>query len=175
MARVVVSAERVIAAPANQLYDILADYRTAHREILPPQFFDYQVEQGGFGAGTVIGFKVRAGGRERAYRMRVSEAIPGSVLVETDTSSSLVTTFSLTPVDEGRRTRVTIRTEWQGSSGMAGFFERTFAPLAMSRIYQDELGRLAGLARRRREARMPAETAGRLNETQPRTQTGARG
>jgi hypothetical protein len=143
MARVVASAARVIDAPAQRIYDIMADYRTGHRQILPPQFLDYRVVEGGWGAGTVVSFKARAGGRERVYTMRVSEAIPGSVLVETDTQSSLVTTFSLTPVDDGRRTRAAIRTEWQGSSGIGGFFERTFAPLAMRRIYNDELDRLA--------------------------------
>jgi uncharacterized protein YndB with AHSA1/START domain len=135
MGRIVVSAERVIDTPANQVYDILADYRTSHREILPPQFVEYQALEGGRGAGTLVSFRVRAGGRERAYTMRVSEPIPGSVLVETDTNSSLTTTFSLTPADEGRRTLVAIRTEWQGSMGVGGFFERAFAPVALRRIY----------------------------------------
>lgn len=146
MGRIVVSAERVVDAPADKIYDILADYRVGHREILPPNFSDYRVLEGGYGAGTVISFKVRAGGRERAYTMRVSESIPGSVLVESDTSSSLATTFSLTPQDDGRRTLVTFRTEWQGGAGIGGFFERTFAPMAMRRIYNDELGRLAARA-----------------------------
>jgi hypothetical protein len=143
MARIVVSAARAIDAPAQQIYEILADYRAGHREILPPQFVDYTVVEGGRGAGTVIRFRIRAGGRERAYTMRVSEAIPGSVLVETDTTSSLVTTFSLTPIGDGRRTLVTIRTEWQGGRGVGGFFERAFAPMALRRIYNDELDRLA--------------------------------
>jgi hypothetical protein len=143
MARIVVSAARAIDAPAQQIYDILADYRTKHREILPPQFVDYKVLEGGHGAGTLFSFRIRAGGRERPGTMRVSEAIPGSVLVETDTASSLVTTFSLTPIGDGRSMLVTIRTEWQGGTGVGGFFERTFAPLALRRIYHDELDLLA--------------------------------
>ena len=143
MARIVVSAARAIDAPVQQIYEILADYRTRHREILPPQFVDYKVLEGGRGAGTLISFRIRAGGRERPYTMRVSEAIPGSVLIETDTTSSLATSFSLTPIGDGGRTLVTIRTEWQGGKGVGGFFERTFAPLALRRIYNEELDRLA--------------------------------
>ncbi len=157
MSRIVISAERVIDAPANQVYDILADYRGGHREILPPQFVDYRVVEGGRGAGTLISFRVRAGGRERAYTMRASEPIRGSVLVESDTNSSLVTSFSLTPAGDGRRTRVAIRTEWQGAAGVGGFFERAFAPLALRRIYHDELDRLAALVGRRRPTDTRAE------------------
>jgi len=146
MARIVVSAARAIDAPAQQIYEILTDYRTGHREILPSQFVDYRVVEGGRGAGTLISFRIRAGGRERPYTMRVSEAIRGSVLVETDTTSSLTTTFSLTPIGDDRRTLVTIRTEWQGGKGIGGFFERIFAPLALRRIYNDELDRLAAAA-----------------------------
>ncbi len=123
MSRVVASAERVVDAPASEVYAVLADYRGGHREILPPNFLDYRVLEGGAGAGTVVSFTVRAGGRERPYTMRVSEPIPGSVLVESDTSSSLATTVSLTPQDDGRRTLVNIRREWQGGQGVGGFFE----------------------------------------------------
>jgi hypothetical protein len=146
MALIVVSAARAVDAPAQQIYEILTDYRSGHREILPPQFVDYKVLEGGRGAGTLISFRIRAGGRERPYTMRVSEAIPGSVLVETDTTSSLTTTFSLTPIGDGRRTLATIRTERQGGKGIGGFFERTFAPLALRRIYNDELDRIAAAA-----------------------------
>lgn len=150
MSRVIASAERVLDAPASEIYSVMADYRGGHREVLPPNFIDYHVLEGGAGAGTVISFKVRAGGRERPYTMRVSEAIPGSVLVESDANSSLVTTFSLTPQDEGKRTLVNIRTEWQGGQGVGGFFERTFAPLALRRIYNEELDNLAALLNKRR-------------------------
>lgn len=149
MSRIVVSAERVVDAPAHEIYAILVNYRGGHREILPPNFVNYHVLEGGTGAGTVVSFAVRAGGRERPLTVRVSEPIPGSVLVETDINSSLATTFSMTPQDDGKRTLVNFRTEWQGSPGVGGFFERTFAPIALRRIYNQELDNLAALLSKR--------------------------
>jgi hypothetical protein len=45
---------------------------------------------------------------------------------------------------------VRIHTSWDGASGIGGFFERTFAPKAMRRIYLDELDRLNAYARGQR-------------------------
>ena len=39
-------------------------------------------------------------------------------------------------------TRVQLASEWQGAGGIGGFFERTFAPAALSRIYSRVLERL---------------------------------
>ena len=139
MAKVVASAERGIDAPADEVYGYLADMHQ-HQRFLPPAFSDFQVEEGGTGAGTVTSFKVTAGGRTRSYQMRVSEPVPGQTLVETDTGSSLVTTFHVTPQDG--KSRVSITTSWDGASGIGGFFERTFAPRALRRLYLDELDRL---------------------------------
>ena len=44
---------------------------------------------------------------------------------------------------------VRISTNWDGATGIGGFFERTFAPRAMHRIYLDELERLNAYARER--------------------------
>ena len=139
MAKVVASAERGIDAPADEVYSYLADMHQ-HQRFLPPAFSDFQVEQGGIGAGTVTRFKITAGGRTRSYRMQVSEPVPGQTLVETDTGSSLVTTFNVTP-HEGK-SLVSITTSWDGASGIGGFFERAFAPRALRRLYLDELDRL---------------------------------
>ena len=136
MAKVVASAERGIDAPADEVYGYLADM-DQHQRFLPPAFSDFQVEQGGVGAGTVTRFKITAGGRTRSYRMQVSEPVPGQTLVETDTGSSLVTTFNVTPQDG--KSLVKITTSWDGASGIGGFFERTFAPRALRRLYLDEL------------------------------------
>jgi uncharacterized protein YndB with AHSA1/START domain len=136
MAKVVASAERDIDAPADKVYGYLADMHQ-HQRFLPPAFSDFQVEQGGVGAGTVTRFKITAGGRTRSYRMQVSEPVPGQTLVETDTGSSLVTTFNVTPQDG--KSLVKITTSWDGASGIGGFFERTFAPRALRRLYLDEL------------------------------------
>jgi hypothetical protein len=144
VSRIHAEAERVVNARAPEIYALLSDYRTGHPSILPPEhFLDYTVEQGGQGAGTVVRFRVRAGGRERPYRMEVSEPDPGRLLAERDSTSSLLTTFTLTPVGNGAQTRLRITTEWEGAHGVGGFFERTFAPLALRRIYEKELNLLS--------------------------------
>jgi uncharacterized protein YndB with AHSA1/START domain len=149
MAKVVASAERSIDAPADQVYSYLADMHQ-HQQFLPPAFSDFKIEQGGVGAGTVTSFKITAGGRTRSVRMQVSEPVPGRTLVETDTGSSLVTTFNVAP--QGDKSLVSITTSWDGASGVGGFFERTFAPPAVRRLYAEALDRLAAYATAHRTA-----------------------
>jgi uncharacterized protein YndB with AHSA1/START domain len=146
MAKVEASAERVIDAPADEVYSYLADMHT-HQRFLPPAFSDFQIEQGGVGEGTVTRFKVTAGGRTRGYHMRVSEPTPGRTLVETDMDSSLVTTFTVEPRDG--KSLVRIFTSWDGAPGIGGFFERAFAPRTLNRMYLDQLGRLNAYAAQR--------------------------
>ena len=145
MAELNVSAERAIGAPAAVVYRCLADYREHHPRILPPAFSDVRIEEGGVSAGTVVGFAITTAGRRRAYRMRVEEPEPGRVLVERDTASSLVTTFTVTLEGEGSRVR--IATTWQGAGGVGGLMERLFAPRVLHRLYADELERLDRYAR----------------------------
>lgn len=144
MGTIQVTAERRIDAPAPAVYGYLADMHQ-HQRFLPPAFSDFEIESGGVGAGTITRFKVTAGQRTRAYRMELAEPEPGRVLSESDTGSSLVTTFTVTPEDGA--CRVTIETTWQGAGGIGGFFERTFAPRVMRGIYADELERLNAYAR----------------------------
>lgn len=138
-------------APAGDVYRYISDMREHHPHFLPPAFSDFQVESGGVGAGTVTRFKVTAGGRSRDYRVRVAEPEPGRVLTETDTNSSMVTTFTVTQQDGGQagRSQVRISSTWQGAGGIGGFFERMFAPRALRGIYEDELQRLNAYARER--------------------------
>ena len=145
MGTIHVSAERTIDAPPQQVYGYLADMREHHPRFLPPAFSDFQVEAGGVGAGTVTRFKLNAGGRTRSYRMQVAEPEPGRVLTESDTDSTLVTTFTVDAAGAG--SRVQIATSWEGAGGVGGFFERTFAPRVMKRLYEDELERLNAYAR----------------------------
>jgi uncharacterized membrane protein len=148
MATIQVSVERVIEAPADAVYGYLADMREHHPHFLPPAFSDFKIESGGVGAGTVTRFKLQAGGRTREYRMQVAEPEPGRILTETDTQSSLVTTFTVEA--EGDQSRVRISTDWEGAGGIGGFFERTFAPKVMRRLYEDELERLNDYAKSQR-------------------------
>jgi hypothetical protein len=113
---------------------------------LPPAFSDFEVVAGGVGAGTVTTFTFTAGGRTRDFRMTAAEPEPGRRLVETDANSTSVTTFVVDSAASGT-SKVAIGTEWQGASGIGGFFERMFAPRMMRSIYADELRRLDAYAR----------------------------
>lgn len=145
MSQVVVQTERLIAASPQRVRTFLADYLHNRPLILPPEYFEgYRVEQGGDGAGTVISYRLRAGGRERPYRLRVEEPAEGGLLlVERDTESSLVTTWTLTPAESGQHTLVGLASRWEGAGGIGGLFERLFAPRALRRIYDEVLQRLS--------------------------------
>jgi hypothetical protein len=149
MATNLVSAERTLDAPAGAVYGYIADMRGHHPHFLPPAFSDFQVESGGVGEGTIPRFTLTAGGRTRQYRMKVAEPEPGRVLTESDTGSSAVTTFTVTP--QGGQSVVQIATTWEGAGGIGGFFERLFAPRVMRSIYADELERLDAYARAHHE------------------------
>ena len=144
MALIQVQSETTVAAPPKKVYRLIADYKGARARWLPPNYSDFAVEQGGVGNGTVFGYKLKVGNRERAYRLAVSEPKRGSILTEKDTGSTLTNTWTVTA--QGNSSRVTLRTEWQGHGGVGGFFERLCAPRALKRVYDDELARLAAHA-----------------------------
>jgi hypothetical protein len=150
MARIVVCAEGTVEAPADTVYRYVADMREHHPRFLPAAFSDFRVKSGGVGTGTVTRFTVTAGGRTRAYQMKVAEPEPGRVLTESDTGSSLVTTTTVDP--RGGASLVRICTAWDGAGGIGGLFERVFAPRVMRAIYADELKRLDAYARERASA-----------------------
>ncbi|GCE05868.1 SRPBCC family protein [Dictyobacter aurantiacus] len=135
MGKITVEKERVINASPEKIFSVLSNYKEQRPRMLTPNFIDYKVEKGGKGSGTVISYLLRAANRERAYRMSVDEAVKGRVLTERDNNSSLVTTWALSPVSGGDKTRVSVASEWEGGKGVGGFFERTFAPLGLRRIY----------------------------------------
>lgn len=144
MAQITVEQEGTVDAPADLTYRLIADDEH-HRHFLPDGFSDFEVLEGGSGAGTVHRFKVTAGGRTREYTMRVDEPEPGRLITETDQGSSLVTRFTVTPTGETCRVRIT--TTWDGAGGIGGIFERLFAPRVMRGMYADELARLDRYAR----------------------------
>jgi uncharacterized protein YndB with AHSA1/START domain len=144
--------EGIVSASPDIVWDILTDYRKGHPSINPPQAFsDFQVESGGKGAGTVMRFTFHVAGTKRRMRQVVSEPEPGHVLVEEDIDGPTRTTFTLTPVDGGRKTRVLITTDQAASSGITGMIERLATPMiapTMRRLYREELDRLDALAQR---------------------------
>lgn len=140
MGTVAAQAEKHIDASPAKIYAILSD-RDRRREILPDAFQDVRSE----GPDTVA-FTLKTGGRERAYRMQQERTQPGRIFTERDLDSSLVTVFTINP--EGSGSHVTIRTTWQGAGGVGGFFERTFAPRVLRRLYEQELTNLQKAATR---------------------------
>ncbi len=144
MSEIQVSAHRLIAAPAERVYRILADYRQHHPRILPPAFSGFTVEQGGVGTGTVIRFDVTIGGRTQGYHQRIDEPERGRVLQESDIDGDRRTTFAVTPV--GAESHVSIQTTWP-ASGVRGLVERLVAPRLLRPLYRDELDRLDHYAR----------------------------
>jgi hypothetical protein len=141
MSQVVATAERVVRAPAEQVSAALADYEGARRRIAPEQFSDYRIEAGGQGAGTRVHWRFAATSkRVRDQLLTVSEPAPGT-LVESDANSSMVTTWTVHATDAGLST-VRVRTTWNGAGGIGGFFERTFAPKGLRRVYDTMLERL---------------------------------
>src|SRR5690242_2659546 len=106
MSLISAESERVIGAPAATVYTFLADYHDRHPRILPADsFFDVTVLEGGVGDGTLVADRFLAGGRERTYRLRVSEPEPGKTLVERDELSTMVITYTVTPEGDGATSR----------------------------------------------------------------------
>ena len=144
MSRIHAAAAMVIDARPEEIYAILADYRTQHPQVLPRKYFkSLEIEAGGQGAGTVFRTRVRTGGLERSYHMVVSEPEPG-LLVETDESAGLTTRFIIKPVEDGKRSSVEISSEWE-IKGIQGFLGQVMVPPTQRRIYRTELAQLAEL------------------------------
>ncbi|MFC9529362.1 MULTISPECIES: SRPBCC family protein [unclassified Streptomyces] len=142
MAQVEAITERVIAAKPDDVFDALADYSGTRAKLLPEHFSEYEVREGGDGEGTLVHWKLQATSKRiRDCLLEVSEPTDGE-LVEKDRNSSMVTTWRVTPSGEGA-SRVVVSTVWNGAGGIGGFFEKTFAPKGLGRIYDEVLAKLA--------------------------------
>jgi uncharacterized protein YndB with AHSA1/START domain len=143
MGQVVVTAERRIERPAEEVYAAVADYEAIRPRVLTQHYRDYQVREGGRGAGTVVHWVLQpTRKRVRDCLIDVSEPEPGQLL-ERDRNSTMTTTWSVREAGADG-SWVQVQTSWRGAGGMAGFFERTFAPGGMRRIYNEVLTNLAG-------------------------------
>lgn len=138
------SQARRIAAPAAKVYDVFADYREAHPKVLPPSFFvGLSVEEGGYGAGTVVVVQGRFAGRIRAIRGIVTEPEPGRRLVESYPDERMVTSFVVDPDPGEDACRVTISTVFARRSGPLGWIERAIVRRLLRRVYTEELDLVA--------------------------------
>src|SRR5688500_20330956 len=70
-----VTASATVEAPAEVVYNILADYHEGHPAVLPRKYFTGLAVEGGsgYGDGTVIRFGMRAFGKTREARAAVTE------------------------------------------------------------------------------------------------------
>ncbi|WAU84096.1 SRPBCC family protein [Streptomyces sp. Qhu-G9] len=142
MAQVEATTERVVAGKPDDVFDALADYNGTRAKLLTEHFSEYEVREGGDGEGTLVHWKLQATSkRVRDCLLEVSEPTDGE-LVEKDRNSSMVTTWRVTPAGEGKA-RVVVTSVWNGAGGIGGFFERTFAPKGLGRIYDEVLAKLA--------------------------------
>jgi hypothetical protein len=142
-----ISASALIPSPAAQVYSIIADYQNGHPHILPkPPFVSLDVEQGGVGAGTVINFQMQVMGKLQNFHAAITEPVHGSVLVETDLNTGVVTTFTVEPRSNGQQAYVTIATDMQVRDGFAGKIEGFFTTRLLQPIYEKELQQLAAFA-----------------------------
>ena len=141
MSQVVATAERTVRAPSVRVIAALADYAGTRPRLLPEQFSDYRVEAGGQGSGTRVHWRFAATAKRVRDQLLTVTAPDASTLVEADANSSMVTTWTVAPAESGAST-VRVRATWNGAGGVGGFFERTFAPKGLRRVYDEIFDRL---------------------------------
>jgi len=95
---------------------------------------------------------MKALGVEQTFYQRVSEPEPGRVLVEQDIDSAqnVITTFTVTPVEQGQKYHVEITTTMNTNPGLRGLMERIIVPIINPQIYRKELKLLEAVAQQRR-------------------------
>jgi polyketide cyclase/dehydrase/lipid transport protein len=142
------SASKLISSQTHIVYDLIADYRDGHPRILPrPYFVSLEVEQGGYGAGTVINFQMKLMGRIQSFHSRISEPEPGHILAETDMNTGSVTTFTVDPRSNGQEASVTITTTTDVPNGILGKIQGWLTTQLLRPIYLKELDQLAAVAK----------------------------
>ncbi|CAM3094118.1 SRPBCC family protein [Prescottella defluvii] len=140
MAQVSASSSITVTATPEQTLAALADYETVRPRILPPQYRDYEVVEGGQGDGTVAKWTLQAT-ESRSRNVKASVTVSGNTVTERDANSSMVTTWEVASAGAG--STITTTTQWKGAGGIGGFFERTFAPLGLRKIQEKTLSNLA--------------------------------
>ncbi|MDB5058116.1 MAG: hypothetical protein JWO59_1588 [Chloroflexi bacterium] len=141
MAQIRVEAKREVAADPARVFKSIADYGPGRLKWLPENYSELVDERGRKGSDTLVRYRLKVGPREREYHMRILEAVPGSTVVETDTASSMTVTWHVAPRDSGSEVKVI--SQWSGSGGIGGFFERRFAPSGLKKVLDQALAGLA--------------------------------
>lgn len=147
MATQEIKVSRIIQAPPEKIYAIIADYHNGHPRILPkPYFVSLEVEEGGYGAGTVIRFQMKLMGRLQSFRAEIIEPEPGRVLVERDLDTGTTTTFTVEEHSDEKSSQVHIKTVLQVREGLFGVAEGWLTVRLLQPIYRKEIDQLASVA-----------------------------
>lgn len=140
MGQVVVTTEKTLKASPERVLEALGDYRGVRSRMLTEHFSEYEVREGGQGEGTVAHWKLAATSKRVRDCLFSVSAPAASTLREQDANSSMVTMWTVSPANGGAR--VQVKTTWDGAGGVGGFFERTFAPKGLQRVYDAQLAKL---------------------------------
>ncbi|MCW1956984.1 MAG: SRPBCC family protein [Mycobacterium sp.] len=139
MGQVSASSSILIDAEPAKVLDAIADYATVRPKILSPHYSEYRVIKGGQGQGTVAAWKLQAT-KSRSRQVEAAVDVAGRTVIEKDANSSLLTNWTVAPAGPG--CSVTVKTSWNGATGVKGFFEKTFAPLGLKKIQAEVLANL---------------------------------
>src|SRR3977135_2602563 len=139
MGQVSASSTVLIDASPEVVLAAVADYQTVRPKILSSHYRDYQVLEGGQGAGTVATWKLQAT-KSRVRDVKASVDVAGHTGLGEDANSAMITNWTVAPAGPGAS--VTVKTAWQGAGGIGGFFEKTFAPLGGGQRSGRVLGKL---------------------------------
>jgi len=153
MVELMTAAVAMINSSVEQVHSALVDYESVRPLLLPDNFDDYRVVSGGHGAGTEVGWTLLVGEtRRRRWQLGRPKRVPWDCLVqvdeaadhqivERDTRTALVTTWSLHEAGEGR-TAVRVLVTWPAPDGLARLLTRSHQQLALRTIYEDILTKL---------------------------------
>lgn len=142
----IVSASKIIHAPSEEIYKIIADYRDGHPHILPKSYFSsLEVEEGGYGERTIIRFQMRILGQTQNFRALITAPDAGCTLFEIDLNSKTSTSFTIWSLGNDRQARVTIMTVLKNRGLVEGFL----AKMILTTVYRKELELLTSVARKR--------------------------
>ncbi|HWN35280.1 MAG TPA: hypothetical protein VNP03_21180 [Pseudonocardia sp.] len=153
MAELTATAVAMINSSVELVHSALIDYESVRPLLLPDNFDDYRVLAGGQGAGTEVSWTLLVGEtRRRRWQLGRPKREPWDCLVqvdepaddqivERDTRTELVTTWTVHEAGDGR-TAVRVLASWPGPDGLSQVLTRSRQQLALRTIYEDILTRL---------------------------------
>jgi hypothetical protein len=152
MAQLVATALAMVNAPSDEVHAALSDYTDVRRNLLTEEFGDYEVLTGGQGVGTEVRWTMaldeairnRKGKAPKKQQRPLWECVIQVVesgagqIIERDTMSTLVTTWTLQAAEDSR-TAVRVNATWEHPGGL---FTRQSEQLALRTLYEGLLTKL---------------------------------